>query len=89
MYNLDAIKFRFQPGLMLMASAMVTLVVLAATWVSIYKEMREVPAQLMRPKAAKAGKRILIERIPMIWSNLTSCKKLQSATYSVTRSDSL
>lgn len=76
MYNLDAIKFRFQPGLMLMASAMVTLVVLAATWISIYKEMREVPAQLMRPKAAKAGKRILIERIPMIWSKFNFMQKV-------------
>lgn len=76
MYNLDAIKFRFQPGLMLMASAMVTLVVLAATWISIYKEMREVPAQLMRPKSAKAGKRILIERIPMIWSKFNFMQKV-------------
>lgn len=76
MYNLDAIKFRFQPGLMFMASAMVTLVVLAATWISIYKEMREVPAQLMRPKAAKAGKRILIERIPMIWSKFNFMQKV-------------
>lgn len=76
MYNLDTIKFRFQPGLMLLASGMVTLVVLAATWFSIYKEMREVPAQLMRPKAAKAGKRILIERIPVLWSKLNFMQKV-------------
>lgn len=76
MYNLDTIKFRFQPGLMLMASGMVTLVVLAATWFSIYKEMREVPAQLMRPKAAKAGKRILLERVGWFWSKLSFMQKV-------------
>lgn len=76
MYNLDTIKFRFQPGLMLIASGMVTLVVLAATWFSIYKEMREVPAQLMRPKAAKAGKRILIERTTWLWSKFNFMQKV-------------
>lgn len=76
MYNLEGLKYRFQPGLMLAASGMVTLVVLAATWFSIYKEMREVPAQLMRPKAAKAGKRILLERMDWFWQKLSFMHKV-------------
>lgn len=76
MYNLEAIQFRFQPGLMLFASLSVTGVVLLAALFSIIKELREVPAQLMRPKAAKAGKRILLERVGWFWSKLSFMHKV-------------
>ena len=33
-------------------------------------ELKEVPAQLIRPKSPKAGKRILLERVPFIWDKL-------------------
>lgn len=29
--------------------------------------LKEVPATLMRPKAPKAGKRVILERIPFLW----------------------
>lgn len=35
-----------------------------------YKELLSVPAQLMRPAAPKAGKRVLLERIPVLWRRL-------------------
>ncbi len=76
MYNLEAIQFKFQPALMLFASATVTGVVLLAALFSIWRELREVPAQLMRPKAAKAGKRILLERIPFIWKHFSFMQKV-------------
>ena len=76
MYNMEEIHFKFQPMLMLTASGLVTLIVLAATWFSISKEMREVPAQLMRPKAAKAGKRILLERVGWFWHRLSFMQKV-------------
>ena len=76
MYNLEAIQFRFQPALMLFASLSVTLVVLGAALLSIIRELREVPAQLMRPKAAKAGKRILLERVGWFWSKLSFMHKV-------------
>ena len=76
MYNLEQIQFTFPIGLILQASLSVTLIVLAATWLSIYREMREVPAQLMRPKAAKAGKRILLERVGWFWSRLSFMHKV-------------
>lgn len=57
LYNIDQIKFLFQPGLILLASGSVTGITLLATLYSIYSELIEMPSQLMRPKAAKAGKR--------------------------------
>ena len=49
----------------------------AAALISCRKELQSVPAQLMRPKAPKSGKRVLLERIPVIWKHL-------SFTYKVT-----
>ncbi len=43
---------------------------------SCYTELIASPAQLMRPKAPKAGKRILLERITPIWSHLNFSYKV-------------
>ena len=39
-------------------------------------EVREVPATLMLPKAPKAGKRILLERVTPIWSRMKFTSKV-------------
>lgn len=76
LYNIDQIKFLFQPGLILLASGSVTGITLLATFYSIYSELIEMPSQLMRPKAAKAGKKILLERITFIWKRLSFLQKV-------------
>lgn len=76
LYNMETIHFEFQPGLILLASGSVTGITLLATIYSIYSELMEVPSQLMRPKASKAGKKILLERIKPIWSRLTFLHKV-------------
>ena len=40
------------------------------------KALREVPANLMRPKAPKSGKKILLERINFIWKKLKFSDKI-------------
>lgn len=76
LYNIGQIKFLFQPGLILLASGSVTGITLLATLYSIYSELIEMPSQLMRPKAAKAGKKILLERISFIWKRLSFLQKV-------------
>ncbi len=39
-------------------------------------ELRAVPAELMRPKAPKAGKRVLLERVTFIWKRLKFTQKV-------------
>ena len=39
-------------------------------------ELREQPSQLMRPKAPKAGKRVLLERVNFIWRRLSFTGKV-------------
>ena len=41
-----------------------------------YSELRENPAELMRPKPPKSGKRVLLERIPFIWKRLSFNRKV-------------
>ena len=76
LYNIEKIHFLFQPGLILLASGSVTGITLLATLYSIYSELFEMPSQLMRPKAAKAGKKIMLEKIPLIWKRLSFLQKV-------------
>lgn len=48
----------------------------AAAFASCHKELESVPAQLMRPKAPKAGKRVLLERIPWLWQRMSFTHKV-------------
>ncbi|MDE7098895.1 MAG: ABC transporter permease [Ruminococcus sp.] len=49
---------------------------LGMTWISCRVELAETAANLMRPKAPKAGKRVLPERIPFIWNRLKFLHKV-------------
>lgn len=46
-------------------------VTVLATYYTCYKSLNVLPASLMRSKAPQIGKRVLIERIPQIWSKLS------------------
>lgn len=46
-----------------------------AAFLACRSELKEVPAQLMRPEAPKTGKRILLERVGFIWRKLSFSQK--------------
>ncbi len=58
----------------------ITVVAILVTTLSAYtackKELMEEPSNLMRPKAPKNGKRILLERIDFIWKRLSFISKV-------------
>ncbi len=54
-------------GLAGLAAGLGVGVTLVATWAAVYATLRERPAALMLPRAPKAGKRILLERIAPLW----------------------
>lgn len=57
-------------------SALTALVcVVFAAYSACHKTLKEVPANLMRPVAPKAGKRVFLERIPWIWKRLNFSRK--------------
>ena len=58
-------------GLAALAAGLGVGITLAATWAAVTATLRESPAQLMLPRAPKAGKRILLERVRPLWRRLS------------------
>lgn len=46
------------------------------TYLTCRAELRLMPAELMRPKAPKEGKRVFLERIPFLWDRLNFLRKI-------------
>ena len=46
-------------------------VTLLATWAAVVSALRETPAALMQPRAPRAGRRILLERVRPLWHRLS------------------
>ena len=74
-YQMPAIKYASHTILSVVAVASLILVTLIATLYSCYNELSEVPSALMRPKAPKNGKKILLEHT-FIWKHLSFTKKV-------------
>lgn len=57
-----------------------TVIALMSTVLSSYfackNELRETPCNLMRPRAPKMGKRILLEKIPLFWRRMNFSQKV-------------
>ncbi len=54
----------------LLAGGSLIAIAMAATWSACRATLHEYPAALMRPRAPKAGKRILLERVTFLWRRL-------------------
>ena len=74
-YQMPAIKYASHTILSVVAVASLILVTLIATLYSCYNELSEVPSALMRPKAPKNGKKILLEHT-FICKHLSFTKKV-------------
>ena len=76
LFILPELQFVPMFGTWLMTVAICILCTTLAVVIAGYSELREKPAELMRPKPPKSGKRVLIERIPMIWKRLSFNRKV-------------
>lgn len=74
-YNLgdSVIEFNAVHGITALFAA--TVCTTCAALFACYKELRSVPAQLMRPEAPKAGKRTLLEKAEFIWERFNFGQK--------------
>ena len=70
MFRLPDFHVQYWPDLAALSIAMIVgSVTLAAAFVT-FSALHEVPASLMRPKAPKPGKRVLLEHVGFIWNRL-------------------
>ncbi len=77
-YNLSGLTFTMDWPLALGITAANLGVTVLVTWYCCAKELRSVPAELIRPKAPEAGKRILLERIPTVWNDMSFMQKVSA-----------
>lgn len=76
MYDLPSIIAPFHWDVAIPCCIVAMLCVFIVTRTVCRKVLRETPASIMRPKAPVAGKRILLEKIPALWSRLSFSHKI-------------
>ena len=77
-YNLSGLTFTMNWPLAAGITAANLAVTLLVTWYCCAKELKCAPAELIRPKAPEAGKRILLERIPVVWNDMSFMQKVSA-----------
>ena len=75
-YKMGGIYYVSDLPLALVSLTVAVLCSVGTTWLSCHKELKEVAADLMRPKAPKAGKRVFLEHVPFVWKRLKFLQKV-------------
>lgn len=76
LYKTPALKLQPMPEVWVLVTLCALVCTTAAALMACMAELRSNPAALMRPKAPKAGKRVLLEKIPFIWKRLSFTRKV-------------
>ena len=76
MYGFTDILYAFDWPLALLSAGAYLLCALGTTWYVAHAELQRPAAELIRPKAPKAGKRILLERLPGLWNRIPFLHKV-------------
>ena len=77
MYQMtDNIHISFNLSIGGIGLLLICVCIIGATIYAVLKELVQTPATLMRPKAPKMGKRVLLEKIPFIWKRLNFSQKV-------------
>jgi len=75
-YGFSPIEYVFDAPLAVLSLLVSMLCSAGVTYVSCKTELLQMPAQLIRPKAPKPGKRVLLEHIPFLWNRLGFLRKV-------------
>ncbi len=76
MYVIPNFVASFNVYFAILGLGLASVCIIGASLYTVLKIVGDTPAQLMRPKAPKAGKKILLERIPFIWKHLSFSRKV-------------
>lgn len=76
MYHLGEIQTPYRADIAFTAIAAMAACTAVATFSACYASLKEAPATLMRPKAPKAGRRVLLEKISIVWKRLSFTSKV-------------
>lgn len=75
-YDFAPMDYVFSADMAVVTLAVSLVGILGSTYISCRTELGSAPAKLIRPRAAKNGKRILLERITPLWKRLSFLQKI-------------
>jgi putative ABC transport system permease protein len=75
-YRMPPMHPPFRPALAWVTLTVAVICTTAAALFAILSSLHATPATLLRPKAPRIGKRVLIEKIPFIWNHMDFTKKV-------------
>ena len=76
MYLLPDMKLSYPINYVIICFLAFSALMMFVTYLVVKKDLVEVPASLLRPKAPKATRQTFIEKIPFIWDNLSFTSKI-------------
>lgn len=76
LYGFSPIEYVFDMKLAIICLIISLLCSAGVTFISCRRELLKMPAALIRPKAPKAGKRVLLERVPFLWRKVSFLHKV-------------
>lgn len=76
LYNMPELCLPYDWSLGAIAAVVGVAAVIITVYFSCRTELKEQPAQLMRPKPPKSGKRVFLEKIPFIWNHMNFSSKI-------------
>ena len=78
MFGFAPLKFYFDWQLALISLVVSLLCSSGTTYLACREQLKHMPAEILRPKAPKAGKRIFLERIGFIWKKMKFLHKVSA-----------
>ena len=76
MYDLPAMKLYFPPRFVIICILAFTALMSGVTYLVVNATLKEMPSQLLRPKAPKNAKKVFLEKIGFIWRRLSFTSKV-------------
>ncbi len=76
MFTIPDLEYTLPIGSAIVGISIAFLCTLVVTLIALRRDLAEVPAMLMRPKAPKAGKRIFLENVNFIWRRMRFTNKV-------------
>lgn len=75
-FDFSSLEFYFSFPLAAVSLLVALLCSAGTTYLACRRQLREMPAEILRPRAPKAGKRVFLERIDFLWSRLRFLHKV-------------
>ncbi len=76
LYGFAPIVYVFDMGLAIISLVASLLCSAGVTYLSCKSELTQMPAELIRPKAPKSGRRVILERVQFIWNKISFLHKV-------------